>query len=237
MVYPAQTSQSTLGERFEFVLDLLGIKRAQFALPPHVSQQHISTWLGRGKFGEAAVARLRELSEVRGVADFTGDWLNLGSGPVPRRIRDISEEPPFGEQGSGARANPADYVPFQYLAGFSTEPSQFVDIPRVLVANLSELTAPSIRAFINPSDVLRGEIERGELVFVDSAVRTVKGDGIYVYKLGGIAQVRRFQIRGTGVLRLHGTHSYEDSIELSGPEVEKLEIGGRVVGKLVLAKM
>ncbi len=232
MVY-AHASDNSLLERFELLLGLLGIERADFARLDGVSQQHVNTWLKRQKIGAAGIAHLRELARQKSVEGFTEDWLNHGIGPEPKRVAVAGDSP-----GSHAYALPqaglgaAPYVRFEYLKGYSKERAAAVDIPQVLLANMGELLSPNVRAFICPGDTMRGVVEKGDLVFVDTAAQSVVADGIYVYKLAGIAQIRRFQIRGQGILRLQGTHSYEDSLELTGSEIDGLEIGGRVVGKV-----
>jgi hypothetical protein len=235
MVY-ASPNSSTLRERFTRMLEILRIERRDFASTDDVTQQHVTMWLSRGKVGVAGIARFRELAEQRAIEGFTADWLNQGIGPEPHGSHVEPESVASGTGFSADRVRGYN-VRFEYLAGYSKEPGQFVDIPQVLLANMRDLTAPTIRVLVNPTDALRGEIERGDLIFVDTAVDAVDGDAVYVYKLGGMAQVRRFQIRGTGVLRLIGTHSYEDSIELSGSELQGLEIGGRVIGKMGFSKM
>ncbi|KLD65447.1 S24 family peptidase [Dyella japonica] len=236
MVYPQRQHDHPVAVRFERMLELLRMRRAEFASPPHVSQQNINTWLRRGKIGAAGIARLRELAEQRGVAEFSEDWINHGLGPEPTLSPFAADV--ISAQGSseGATQNgprvSRGYLRFEYLEGYSKELARFVDIPQILTVSISGALQASVRVLVNPSDALTGVIERGELLFVDTSVRSVESDGIYAYKLAEIAQVRRFLIRGKGMLRLVGTHAYEDSLELAGSELDDLEIGGRVVGRV-----
>lgn len=236
MAYPERKPDSPLAERFVRMLELLGINRAEFSVRPHVTQQHINTWLRRQKIGEAGIARLRELAESRGLHGFSENWINFGEGEEPSFSPSAADllalGPNRAEVTTGDRPNVAvSYVRFEYLLGYSKELAKSIDIPHVLVGTIGELLRPSVRVMINPGDAMSGVIERGELVFVDSSINQVDADGIYAYKLAGVPQVRRFHIRGMGILRLTGTHAYEDSLELSGAELKGLEIGGRVVGK------
>lgn len=233
-----ESQREALEHRFKAFLDLAGFTRPEFAALEGMTQQHITTWLSRGRFGRAAVQHMRNIALMRGIEGFSEDWINLGTGKPPRHGRTGEEAKVDASPVIESTDHPAtptqngDYVTFEFLQGYSKGRIRFVDIPVCLLNNVDALLKPSIRVFINPTDSLRGVIDKGDLAFVDTDVRRFDGDGIYVYKLATIPQIKRFQIQGQGSLRLHGTHSYEDSIELSAAQIQGLEIGGRVVGSI-----
>lgn len=230
--------REALEQRFKLFLDLVGMTRPEFASLEGITQQYLTTWFSRGKIGDKGVQHMRRLAQERGVEGFTSDWVNLGTGKPPR-IRGMAEDASDHVAGvtesthhSSTPTQNGEYVTFEFLLGYSKERTRFVDIPVCLLNNVVALLRPSIRVFITPTDSLRGVIDKGDLAFVDTSVQRFEGDGIYVYKLAGIPQIKRFQIQGQGGLRLHGTHSYEDSIELAAAQIKGLEIGGRVVGSI-----
>lgn len=230
--------------RFERVLELLGMAQREFVKLHGVTPQNLYSAYRRGKVGEAHIARLRELAKLKGMEGLTIDWLETGIGEEPRLQR--NETLHAGALGAALNAQHrtrdedtgsptvvnARYVRFSPLEGFADEPTHPVDILSSLLRQNAALVGPSVRVITMPNDVMRGEIEEGDLVFVDSSVNTVKTDGIYVYKVNGSTHIRRIQKLGEKWLRFKGTHAYEDSIELAGDELADLEIGGRFIGRI-----
>lgn len=236
--------QHDLHERWNYLLALVGKERKDVAKVQGISQANLTTWLTRPRgFTERGFVTLERWFRDQGIEGLTYRWLNDGIGDAPTRTGPAKVAPDSREitrlDTIGTRSAPAahhGYIRFQFLKGFSREESPFVDIPSHLLGGDSVFLSEGIQAFINPTDTMRGEIEKGEMVFADTSVRNVATDklvdGIYVYKLDGNAYIRRIQNRGKGVLRLSGTHAYEDSHELSGAELDGFEIGGLVVGSL-----
>jgi len=228
--------------RFERVLELLGVPQREFVKLPGVTPQNLYSAYRREKVGEAHIARLRELASLKGLEGLTIDWLETGLGEEPRLSGREVAVAGILDPRSALRSQPVGqvrpsslesrYVRFDPLEGYTDEPTHPVDILSSLLRQNAALLSPAVRVFTNATDVMRGEIEKGDLVFVDTSIREVTGDGVYAYKIGGIPQMRRIQVRGKGVLRFRGTHAYEDSLELSGAELADLEIGGRVIGSI-----
>ncbi|MGC1550341.1 MAG: S24 family peptidase [Rhodanobacter sp.] len=223
-------------KRFYEFLALCELDKPGFEKETSYSPQRVGQWFRRKptKVPEEAMAAIHEVAARRHITGLTLDWFNLGVGPGPSKKGHAGlnrksvvalkvEQPPLDETRN---------FRVLFLKGYSREPTHFVDIPSSLLRDDPAFTSPTIRAFLNPSDAMRGEIEKGDMVFIDSTVSSVTVDGIYAYKLGGIANIRRIQVRGKGILRIQGTKTYEDSLELSGAELDDLEIGGRVVGSI-----
>lgn len=225
--------------RFKDVLALLEVPQEVFVKLPGVTSQNLYSAYRRGVVGEAHIARLRELASRKGLEGVTIDWLEEGIGEPPRYPAGAGA-PAIDVAGDGVIQLPShpigtpsgQYLRFQFLEGYANEPTRFIDIPSSLLRENVGIALPSVRVYPFPQDVMRGEIEKGDLVFVDTAVDQVQNDGVYAYKIGGIPSIRRIQVRGKDVLRFQGTHTYEDSMQLSGPELADLEIGGRVIGSL-----
>jgi phage repressor protein C with HTH and peptisase S24 domain len=227
-----------VAERFFKVLKMLDIQRKDFAKLPGVTHQNLAIALKRGSIGKAHMERLRELAAKKGLEGLTIDWLESGEGnppkPSERKIGNLSaiQGPADELPVLVAPGTSSEYMRFQYLAGYAQEHSPFVDIPYSLLRSNADLLSPSVRIYPMPNDSMRGEIEQGDFVFVDTSVDRIEVDGTYAYKIWGKPQVRRVQVRGKDKLRFRGTREFEDSHELSGKELEDLEIGGRVVGSI-----
>ncbi|QAU22563.1 helix-turn-helix transcriptional regulator [Dyella sp. M7H15-1] len=237
----SKKTETPFQKRFLEALEMLDISRAEFANLPGVTSQNLYSAFKREKVGEAHMARLRELAASKGVEGLTVDWLEAGLGAGPHQTDhgtlqvsalEAGNDRDLRSQSASNRALATAYARFEFLAGYAQERTRFIDIPSTLLRGNVDLLTPSVRVYPNPNDVMRGEIEKGDLVFVDTSVCQVEADGVYAYKIGGIPQIRRIQVRGKGVLRFRGTHAYEDSLELSGVELEDLEIGGRVIGSI-----
>lgn len=225
-----------VAKRFYEVLEMLEVERKEFAKLPGVTQQNLAIALKRGSVGKAHMERLRELASEKGLEGLTIDWLETGEGTPPRRsgrkIGDLSSILRGAEDSQISPGSSSEYKRFQYLAGYAQEHSLFVDIPYSLLRANADLLSSSVRIYPMPNDSMRGEIEQGDFVFVDTSIDRIEVDGTYAYKIWGKPQVKRVQVRGKDKLRFRGTREFEDSHELSGVELEDLEIGGRVVGSI-----
>jgi len=233
----------SIEDRFTYLLSLAGWTRPDFNKLPGAGRANVSNWLNRGGgFSDAGIALVRQWCEAHGIQGFTSDWLNDGIPPAPRRLapQAIADGDRFGEvvdrinklKPSSRTTQELVQVRFAWLEGYPQPSTPFIDIYSFLLPKDPSITSATVRCFINPGDAMRGEIEKGDLVFVDTADTQLEADGIYVYKLGGIAHIRRILIRDKGLLRIQGTKSFEDSLELSGAKLKELEIGGRVIGRI-----
>nr|GAT43712.1 predicted protein [Mycena chlorophos] len=233
MVDSTKTRQSTSASeqevRFTDFLTLCGISFADFAREAGFSYQRCRNWFWRDPPQVPAkpdVQRaIQAIADKFRVSAPHTDWFNFGIGPAPRRIDGEASLVPSRNVAPGRFKLATGVVRVSYLETFSKESTPFVDIPSSLLHEDISLTVPSVRGFINPTDAMRGEIEKGDLCFVDTALREVAAEGIYAYKLGGVAMVRKIQIRGKDALRIQGTKPHEDALDLEGDELQDLEIG------------
>jgi hypothetical protein len=230
---------SDVAERFAYFLALCQTEKAQFERETGHYAQKLTQWFSTKDDrkplipGGQVMLDIHVFARKHGVESVTYDWLNFGLGDEPRRVERAPSADGSNIVALDIAAPPYDTTKFFrlfWLEGFSREPTQFVDIPLILLREHLKLRGPSLRGLVHASDNMRGEIEKGDIAFVDTADNEV-GDGIYAYKIGGIPKISNIQVRGKGILRLQGTKSYEDSIELAGSELDDLEIGGRVIGR------
>ncbi|WP_333676785.1 hypothetical protein [Dyella sp.] len=231
--------QLTLVDRWNYLLGLAGKERKDVSKYPGISSSSITNWLYRDQaFTHRAVNLLQDWASEQGVEGLTYEWINLGEGAPPfkgkaRVVAPAVREPTGVSWLSGEGEAPAavgDSVRFFYLPDFSKENTRFIDIPSILLGDsTAKLMSSGIRVYTNPDDIMRGEVEKGDLVFVDTDVKDTDVDGLYVCKLGRIPMVRRVTNLGDRAVRLTGN---QYSVELAEAKLDSLQIGGRVVGRI-----
>lgn len=175
-------------------------------------------------------------------------WLAVPKGDDDRSSRDMSDETARDiEQRLGLPAGwmdnddfPTDHgeqVSFAILASH-IEPggAHTVSFPRQLFATRRDLMEPHIRVAWIHGDDMKGEIEVGELVFIDTAKNATPPahDGVYAFTLGEVPLIKRIKKISNGGFRVQGSRPQKDAIDLYGQDLSSLVIEGRVVSKLVV---
>jgi transcriptional regulator with XRE-family HTH domain len=89
----------------------------------------------------------------------------------------------------------------------------------------------AIQFAYQPDDSMHGEIEKGDVVFIDTTVKKVVAEGIYAFMYFGIPHIKRGLVVGKDSLRFTGTRSH-NSIPVEGEELDGLEIIGKVFATL-----
>lgn len=242
---------SSRRDRLDYVLGLIKWDSERFnALAAEgrggTGRGNTYAWIkGKGGFPLEIIQRLKEECEATGVQGFTLEWLNhnIGDWPIKVAPEVLEADHRLGDLANQIRklkpssraAKDSTLVRFPTLDGYAPPDTPFVDIPSFLLPEDSRLSSPYVRCLFNPSDSMRGEIEKGDLVFVDSAdtdLTDLTEDGVYAFKLGVSIKVKKIQIWGIGELHIQGTHPSEDAQDLKGAELQKLKIGGRVIGSI-----
>jgi phage repressor protein C with HTH and peptisase S24 domain len=133
-------------------------------------------------------------------------------------------------------AGQSQHVSFAILASHR-EPggAHAVSFPREMFDTRRDLLEPYISVAWIRADDMKGEIEVGELVFVDTRkdVTPPTHDGIYAFTLGGVPFIKRIKRIAKGGFRVQGSKPQKDAIDLYGRDLNSLAIEGRVVSKLV----
>ncbi|WNL46521.1 S24 family peptidase [Dyella sp. BiH032] len=175
-------------------------------------------------------------------------WLAVPKGDDDRSSRDMSDETARDiEQRLGLPAgwmdnddSPADQgeqVSFAILASH-IEPggAHTVSFPRQLFATRRDLLEPHIRVAWIHGDDMKGEIEVGELVFIDTTKNATPPahDGVYAFTLGEVPLIKRIKKISNGGFRVQGSRPQKDAIDLYGQDLSSLVVEGRIVSKLVI---
>ncbi|WP_244561736.1 LexA family transcriptional regulator [Mesorhizobium australicum] len=182
------------------------------------------------KYLDGSMPGLEKLVEIARLTHVTLDWLATGEGPM--------------------RPGPA-----QLVVGYS---DGFVPIPRLDVraaAGAGALSPGFAEDYLGPADIVafREEwlrqlgvsarfarilicdgdsmyptIAHGDMMLVDTAIRDVRQDGIYVLVFAGLLKVKRVQMRRDGILLLKSDNPAYDTEEVPLAEQPELIIEGRV---------
>lgn len=128
-------------------------------------------------------------------------------------------------------------VQLRFLASY-IEPggSHTLTLPRRLFHRRLDLLRPEIRVIWMESDEMRGEIERGDLIFIDPTTTSFppEVDGIYAIRLGttGMPLINRIRAKGDGGYQLRGSKASGNSMDIYGEHIKALQIEGLLVGAL-----
>lgn len=135
------------------------------------------------------------------------------------------------------------YVRFPLLEGFAgmgrgdyvgdyPEIVDWVEVTREWAAQkLRGIEPERIRVITGRGDSMRGQYNDGDLVFVDSSVKTFVGDSAYCYRWNGQVQIKRLQLIGPGRVRILSKNPDYPPIDAA---LADLEIGGRAVAAWTL---
>jgi Predicted transcriptional regulator len=155
------------------------------------------------------------------------DWLLFGVGPSSRT--DAGNFPIV----AGAPV-PTGHIAVGRLYGFDTTsgPDSLI-FPELVIRQRAPVTpALDLRWMVNPTDALAPRLPKGGILLIDGSVtqhdQVADGD-TYVVRMWGRVNVRRIFIIGPNEYRLRGDSEVEERRDLTGPDYQHLEIGGRVI--------
>ena len=85
-------------------------------------------------------------------------------------------------------------------------------------------------------DSMQGDLDDGDILFVDCSERYFRSDAIYVLNWQGRPLVKRLQARMDGSIVIKSTNPAYDSEIVSAEEVDNIYISGRVISALKYRK-
>ena len=149
---------------------------------------------------------------------------------------------PHGHIVSRDETDPA-YVRFPLLEGYAgMGPGTFIsDYPEVVKdlrvsrewvsQKMPGIPHDVIRVITGRGDSMRGQYNDGDLIFVDTRVKSFDQDSAYCFRWAGRVQVKRLQLIKPGIVRILSKNPDYESIDA---EVEEIEIGGRAIAAWTL---
>lgn len=147
--------------------------------------------------------------------------------PGPRQVRDTVRIQ--GLKDFGPKSKQSDRLsPFEHL-----------DVSMAWFTAQIGSDPANVRFAVMRDDSMRGEIEMGDVVFIDTTATSIEqaGDGIYAFTYFGISHIKYGQRPKLGELVFKGTKPFLDSIPIEGNEHDGLVIHGRIIAKLSLTKV
>lgn len=168
--------------------------------------------------------------EFAAAKDVPLDWLLFAIGPSSRS--DAGNFPII----AGAPV-PSGHVALGRLHGFDNTPGpDSLIFPELVVRQRAPLaSARDLRWMVNPTEGLAPRLPKGAVLLVDASVtqhdQVADGD-TYIVRMWGRVNVRRIFIIGPNEYRLRGDNELEERRDITGPEYQHLEIGGRVIGAI-----
>ncbi|AFC86350.1 S24 family peptidase [Frateuria aurantia] len=175
------------------------------------------------------IGRLRELAKITGVKM---EWLLGADGDPIGSTHLVSRD----------ETDPA-YVRFPLLEGYAgMGPGTFIsDYPEVVKdlrvsrewvsQKMPGIPHDVIRVITGRGDSMRGQYNDGDLIFVDTRVKSFDQDSAYCFRWAGRVQVKRLQLIKPGIVRILSKNPDYESIDA---EVEEIEIGGRAIAAWTL---
>ncbi|WP_143070444.1 S24 family peptidase [Luteibacter sp. UNC138MFCol5.1] len=135
------------------------------------------------------------------------------------------------------------YVRFPLLEGFAgmgkgdyvTDYPEVVESLRVsrewVERKLPGVPPEAIRVITGRGDSMRGQYNDGDLIFIDTRIRTFDQDSAYCFRWEGRVLVKRLQFVGRGMLRILSKNPDYPSIDAP---IDEIEIGGRALAAWTL---
>lgn len=110
--------------------------------------------------------------------------------------------------------------------------SRSMPVSRLWLASCVDAAPSDVRFAFAHDDSMQGEIEKGDVAFIDTTVKTVESEGIFAFTYFGVPHIKRGQVVGKDSLRFTGTRPYTNSIPVEGNELEGLVIIGKIFASL-----
>jgi phage repressor protein C with HTH and peptisase S24 domain len=231
-------AMKTLGSRIKYYRDLAGLSQAALAAA--------CGWKSQSRVGNyekdtrepslrdlAAIAKALRIS-ISDLTEYSPDAVAKGapaSTPaplyiVPKQSR-ITDRPGFieipqldvhGSMGSGAiRPDTVDVIQRMTVS---------MDFLR---QSVTFSNATNLALITGIGDSMEGTFNDGDLLLVDRGVNEVKVDAVYVLSHDDELYIKRLQRRGDGTFSMISDNRRYDPIQITGKDLERFEVLGRVL--------
>ena len=209
----------TLGSRIKTVMETKGMNANSLAMAVGVSRPAIA------KILEGQVRHPKYLFEIAEALNVSVEWLKTGEGSSENLSDDPSGDPIRFE-----RLDVIAALGDGYINNETAEVVDFVHVDKAwarenLGGNLSRIQVITARG-----DSMQGTIEDGDVLFVDTSVRSFEGEGVYLLSFADGLKAKRLQASvGGGLLVISDNPLYRTET-IENDKLEKLIICGKVRG-------
>ena len=139
------------------------------------------------------------------------------------------------------------YIRFPLMDGFVAAGSEgyvpdypevieYIDVSEEWAKRNIHASHASVHVITARGDSMQGDLDDGDILFVDCSERNFRSDAIYVLNWQGRPLVKRLQARMDGSIVIRSTNPAYESEIVSPSEVDRLYISGRVVSALKYRK-
>lgn len=203
------------------------MRAIELARQSGLSKQAVSLMLN----GTTKTLSSTNAQRIARVLRVTTAWLVNGEGPMRQEVT------------RGASLNLREElfeIPFLDVAGSmgpGAVPADHIDTVRAVAVNPAELKKQCSFTQIGNLQIITGlgesmlpTFQDGDPILVDTGIKEVRIDAVYVYELDGELYIKRLQrMPGRGIRVISDNRSAYDSYDLSDDQLERINIKGRVV--------
>lgn len=222
-----------LHTNLKFLIDRVPMTENALANETGIDQSQINRMI-KGKIKEPRDSTVRPIADRFSVSIHDLKYVDL------RSMIDTGSEVPGTVQAddrlAGAdicRVFAATEFPLSHAGRLSPlATSRSLPVSRLWLAACVDAAPSDVRFAVAHDDSMQGEIEKGDLAFIDTTVRSVNAEGIYAFTYFGVPHIKRGQVVGKDSLRFTGTRPYTNSIPVEGDELEGLVIIGKIFASL-----
>lgn len=209
----------TLAERINTALQTKGLSVNALARQVGVSYPAMR------KITKGETLNPKFLFEIAEALNVSVEWLKTGEGPSENLSDDPSDDHIRFE-----RLDVIAALGDGYINNETAEVVDFVHVDKAwarenLGGNLSRIQVITARG-----DSMQGTIEDGDVLFVDTSVRSFEGEGIYLLSFADGLKAKRLQASVSGGLMVISDNPLYRTETIENDKLEKLTICGKVRG-------
>ena len=209
----------TLAERINTALQTKGLSVNALARQVGVSYPAMR------KITKGETLNPKFLFEIAEALNVSVEWLKTGEGSS----ENLSDDP-SGDHIRFERLDVIAALGDGYINNETAEVVDFVHVDKAwarekLGGNLSRIQVITARG-----DSMQGTIEDGDVLFVDTSVRSFEGEGIYLLSFADGLKAKRLQASVSGGLLVISDNPLYHTETIENDKLEKLTICGKVRG-------
>lgn len=200
--------------------DQMGMNQTQFAVRMGVSAQSVTNWKKRADMPAELHARAADVLQCS--VDELLQRKSTRAARIQHQRADVIEVPLLAA------------APSMGYGGERPDHDAVIDTMRLSVPWV-RLNLPAVSGLHNLAllvaygDSMEGTFNDGDLLLVDSGVREVSIDAVFVLSLEGNLYVKRLQRRPDGSVSMISDNKLYDTIVIADGERQRFEVLGRVV--------
>lgn len=225
-----KTIEETYRERLSLLIKEYGSQN-ELAEAIGKSASQISQWLNGTKESKTGKPRSFKSETAREIEEKLGKPHAWFDQPIESVVQiDNSSAVPDGYIRFAVMDAPANLGQGIESSGDYVEIVNFVAVAEAWAKRNLGGSLNKIQVITGIGDSMKGTIESGEILFVDTAVNYYDGEGIYVIHTPNGRRAKRLQMLQNGSLKIISDNKQYESETISGAELEQLHIFGKLRG-------